>query len=67
MLVSSGMSKPFWGEALVTATYLINRSPSSAIEFKTLDEVQTKKVPNLKNPNLKNLRTFSCIAYEHNK
>ncbi|KAK4392785.1 Retrovirus-related Pol polyprotein from transposon TNT 1-94, partial [Sesamum angolense] len=28
LLISSGLSKTFWGEALSTAVYLINRSPS---------------------------------------
>ena len=28
MLSKSGLSKKFWGEALLTATYLVNRSPS---------------------------------------
>ena len=41
MLVSAGLSKYFWGEALATATYLVNRSPFSAIEFKCPEEVWT--------------------------
>ena len=33
MLIASGVDKEFWGEAVTTAAYLINRSPSSAIDF----------------------------------
>ena len=62
MLVGSEMSKPFWWEALNTATYLINRSPSSAIEFKTQKEIWSGKLPNLNE-----LRTFGCAAYAHNR
>ena len=62
MLVSAGLSKLFWGEALATATYLVNRSPSSAIEFKCPEEVWTGKLPCFKN-----LKTFGCVGYVHNK
>lgn len=34
MLSESGMEERFWAEAASTAVYLINRSPSSAIDYK---------------------------------
>ncbi|KAK4388364.1 Retrovirus-related Pol polyprotein from transposon TNT 1-94 [Sesamum angolense] len=34
MLISSGLPKSFWGEALVTAAYLINRFPSVPLNGK---------------------------------
>ncbi|GKD09635.1 zinc finger, CCHC-type containing protein, partial [Tanacetum coccineum] len=34
-LIQSGLSKVFWAEDTTMSTYLVNRSPSSAIEFKT--------------------------------
>ena len=37
MLFSSGLPKKFWGEAVSMAATLINRSPSSAIDFETPD------------------------------
>lgn len=36
MLIQSGLPKTYWGEAVQTACYLINRCPSSAIGFRTL-------------------------------
>lgn len=39
MLYSSGLSKHFWGEAIMTACYFVNRTPSSAIDFKTPKEL----------------------------
>ena len=34
-LIQSGLSKVFWAEDTTGSTYLVNRSPSSAIGFKT--------------------------------
>ena len=35
MLHSSGLSKHFWGETVMIVCYLVNRTASSAIDFKT--------------------------------
>ena len=43
-----------------TACYLVNRSPSSALEDKTPHEVWTGK-----KPSLSHLRVFGCDAYVH--
>ena len=60
MLISSDLPKSFWAEALNTATYLRNRSPSTANQGMTAFEALT----GLK-PNVDNLRIFGCIAYIH--
>ena len=60
MLLSSNLSKHFWAAVVVTAAYLINRSPSSALEFKTPQEVWSGKPPDLSN-----LKVFGCPAYAH--
>ncbi|KAH9657805.1 hypothetical protein KPL70_023225 [Citrus sinensis] len=49
-------------EAVTTAAYLINRSPSSALGFKTPQELWSGKPPDLSN-----LRIFGCPAYAHIK
>ena len=60
LLFSSGLEKPFWGEALATATYLINRSPNRSIGLKTPYEMWYNRIPNLMH-----LKSFGCTAYVH--
>ncbi|XP_073148775.1 retrovirus-related Pol polyprotein from transposon TNT 1-94 isoform X1 [Henckelia pumila] len=43
MLSNAGLPKSFWAEAVKTASYIINRSPSVAIDLKTPMEVWTGK------------------------
>ena len=44
----------------MTVAYLINLSPSTAINFKSPDSVWVGKVPDYSK-----LRTFGCAAYAH--
>ena len=44
----------------MTACYLINRTPSSAIDFKTLEELWSGKPSNYDH-----LRIFGCTTYVH--
>ena len=60
MLIGTGLGQEFWAEAVETACYLVNRSPSSALEDKTPHEVWTGK-----KPSLSHLRVFGCDAYVH--
>ena len=60
MLSNVGLSKDFWAEAVSTACFLVNRSPSTAIEFKTPEHVWFGKPANYSN-----LRIFGCPAYMH--
>ena len=50
----------FWGEALSTAVYLGNRSPTRTVEGKTPFEAWTGK-----KPTVCHLRVFGCDAYAH--
>nr|GFA68079.1 hypothetical protein [Tanacetum cinerariifolium] len=60
LLIQSGLPKTFWAEATCTAAYLINRSPSTAIEKKTPMEMW------LGHPSdYGMLRTFGCVSYSH--
>ncbi|KAL4289723.1 hypothetical protein GQ457_14G011740 [Hibiscus cannabinus] len=43
MLRAASLEKAFWAEAVKTACYLVNRSPSTAIELKTPMEMWTGK------------------------
>eukprot|EP00253_Pinus_taeda_P034553 PITA_34553 len=60
MLSGAELGQEFWAEAVDTACYLVNRSPSSALEDKTPQEVWTGK-----KPSLSHLRVFGCDAYVH--
>uniref|UniRef100_A0A251V331 Putative zinc finger, CCHC-type n=1 Tax=Helianthus annuus TaxID=4232 RepID=A0A251V331_HELAN len=62
MLLSSGMPKRFWAEAVTTAAYLVNRSPSTAIGLKTPMEMWSGK-----KEEYDNLRVFGTLAYAHVK
>eukprot|EP00253_Pinus_taeda_P031665 PITA_31665 len=60
MLSGVGLGQEFWVEAVETTCYLVNRSPSSALEDKTPQDVWTGK-----KPSLSHLRVFRCDAYVH--
>lgn len=59
LLCDSKLKGHFWADAVLTATYLINRIPTAA--------VPNNKTPfelwHMKKPNLKYLRIFGCKAY----
>ena len=64
MIIAGKMEKRFWNEAVLTATFLTNRSPTIALTgdraFKTPAELWFGK-----KPNLKNLKIFGSTAYNH--
>ena len=62
MLIHARLSKLFCGEVVTIVVYVINRSPSATIGFKTPYEIW-----NSHKPILEHLRIFGCIAYTHVK
>jgi hypothetical protein len=60
MLRSSRLGQELWAEAVGTTCYLVNRSPSSALDDKNPHEVWSRK-----KPSLQHLRVFGCDAYVH--
>ncbi|KAH9680375.1 Integrase catalytic domain-containing protein [Citrus sinensis] len=50
----------FWAEAISTASYMVNKSPSATISFKTPEELWSGK-PGI----YEHLRVFGCLAYVH--
>jgi len=63
MVNGAQLNKMFWGEAILTATYLVNRLPSNALMHnKTPYEMWHNK-----KPNLKYLKVFGSIVYVHQK
>ncbi len=59
MLAESGLSRIYWGEALLTATYLYNRTPHLDLQFKTPYQMRYSILPDLSN-----LRKFGSKAYK---
>ena len=60
MLADSGLPQRFWAEALSTAVYLRNRSPT-----KSLPETTPFEVWSGEKPDVSHLRVFGCNAYSH--
>ena len=60
MIADSNLSKTFWGEALSTAVYVQNRSPTTA-----LNGITPYQVLNDRKPNVKHFRVFGCLAFAH--
>ena len=61
-LIYSKPPKTLWAEALNTACYLVNKSPSTAIGCKTQMELWSGRIADYSK-----LRIFGCIAYAHVK
>ena len=63
LLIDANLSQEFWGEAVSTATFLINTIPSRALKYnKTPFELFHGK-----KPQLKYLTVFGSTVYVHNK
>ncbi|KAL2237106.1 UNVERIFIED_CONTAM: Retrovirus-related Pol polyprotein from transposon TNT 1-94 [Sesamum indicum] len=60
LLISSGLPKTFWGEAVLTAAHLINLSPSVPLSGKVPEFMWNGKMPDLSY-----LRVFGCSAFVH--
>jgi hypothetical protein len=60
MLSGVGLAQEFWVEAVDTARYLVNMSPSSVLVDMTPNEVWSGK-----NPSVAHLKVFGCDAFVH--
>ena len=60
MLRMTNLPKLFWGEVVVTACYLINRSPSVPLDFDIPERVWTGK-----DVSYSHLKVFGCKTFVH--
>jgi hypothetical protein len=58
LLKQRGMPTIFWGEAVVTAVYILNRSPTKALEGRTRYEAWHGR-----KPAVSHLWVFGCLAF----
>ncbi|KAL0792642.1 hypothetical protein Bca101_064019 [Brassica carinata] len=58
MMFHTNVPKRFWGDAVVSACYLINRIPT-----KVLKDVSPFQVLNKTKPPIDHLRVFGCVCY----
>ncbi|KAH9762600.1 Integrase catalytic domain-containing protein [Citrus sinensis] len=62
LLIHSKLSQSLWAETLMIACYLVNRSPSNGIDFKTPVEMWSGRAANYSD-----LKIFVCPAFAHIK
>jgi transposase InsO family protein len=58
MMKAMSMPSWFWGEAVLTAVFILNRSPTRSVEGRTPYEVWHDK-----KPSVDYFRTFGCVAH----
>jgi hypothetical protein len=58
LLKQRGMSAVFWGEAVVMVVYILNRSPTKALNGRTSYEAWHGR-----KPAVSHLRVFGCLAF----
>jgi hypothetical protein len=62
LMLDTHVPKSYWGDALRTTTYLINRMPSRILDFKTPLEVLSLPFSTLKGISPK---VFGCVCFIH--
>jgi hypothetical protein len=60
MLNEKNLPNYFWAEAVATAVYIMNRTPTATVHGMTPKEKFTSK-----KPDVSHFRVFGCIAYVH--
>ena len=65
IMIERNVPKIFWGDAILTAAYLINRMPSKVLNFSTPIQKLLETYPN--SPLIHTLppKTFGCVVFVH--
>ena len=64
-LFHTNVPKQYWGEAALTAAYLINRLPSQILQNNSPIQLLSKFYPNFKTSNHLVPRIFGCVSFVH--
>ncbi len=59
-MADKSMPHHYWAEAVATAVYIMNRTPTAAVHGMTPEERYSGR-----KPGLSHLKVFGCIAYVH--
>ena len=65
LMFTTHMPKCFWGEAILIATFLINRMPSKIVSMKTPLDTLLQSYPNSQLHHTLPLKTFGCTSFVH--
>ncbi|CAA7036371.1 unnamed protein product [Microthlaspi erraticum] len=60
LLSEMGLKESFWAEASSTVVYMINRTPSTPLNFRIPEEIWSGK-----KPEYSHMRRFGCLVYYH--
>ena len=58
MISNAGLTKDFWIEMISITCYIVKRSPSATLDFKTPEKVWLGT-----SANYSDLKVFGCLAY----
>ena len=64
-MFSTNVPKLFWGEAVLTAAYLINRMPSRVLKFQTPCQSLLKSFPTTRLISIVPPKIFGCSVFVH--
>ncbi|KAJ9674605.1 hypothetical protein PVL29_023880 [Vitis rotundifolia] len=65
LLFQGNVPKSYWGETILTATYMINRIPSQVLNNKSPLEILKSFYPHFKTSNGLTPRVFGCTTFVH--
>nr|XP_004513812.1 uncharacterized protein LOC101489272 [Cicer arietinum] len=65
LMLSTNVPNHFWDEAVLSASYLINRMPSKALKFKTPCQTLLSIYPHIKILSSIPPKVFGCTAFVH--
>ncbi|KAJ9697063.1 hypothetical protein PVL29_009014 [Vitis rotundifolia] len=65
LLFQGNVPKSYWGEAVLIATYMINRIPSQVLDNKSPVEILKSFYPHFRTSNGLTPRVFGCTAFVH--